>query len=412
MRGLKKIKLKSGMNVVLLKFPNFSSTLIRLYVPTGLSGYRNSPGLAHLAEHLAGNWLDKKIGYENGGDGSEKELFPNLDAATNRRYSYFGFDIHRTIAPKVVSAIFEFLGNFDLTEDDLSKEKKIIFSELDESIDSNSYKLIKEVEKGFGDVISPAQPIIGSRGAIKNIGLKDVKKFFEKNYRNKGSILVISGAVDAKLERLISAQNDSRSLSPSFRYGYKLPPKFQSRILITNEKGNSYCKLFYPLKVKESKGFFALDFAVFVMSHFIYKILEQNNSYSREIYLEDTWDSPMLEISFSCDPKNTHSVIRELKEGLKGKIESMSDRNFKSFLRSYTMEKEMDKDYPLTQAKNAGHLGMLFGISALKDVGRKFIFKKQEIKKIILGILSSPALLHIVGPAKKLDKKVILKALG
>jgi zinc protease len=155
----------------------------------------NKSGLAHLFEHLMF-------------EGSPNIPAGQFDVLLNQRggdsNAYTTWDVtsyHLTLP----SQEFEFglwldtdrYYGFNINETELETQKKVVHEEKMTHIDNSPYgSLEEESVKRLFTISGYRRPIIGYMDDVKNLTLKDLKDFFEKNYSANNTVLSISGDID------------------------------------------------------------------------------------------------------------------------------------------------------------------------------------------------------------------------
>ncbi|MFA6136427.1 MAG: insulinase family protein [Candidatus Paceibacterota bacterium] len=409
-------KLKNGFKIIYLPFDNFSSTVIRLLVPAGsfLDGKRH--GLAHMVEHMATKWIENRIHDITSTVWAADHLVTHFESGINRQYAYFSFDVHHKDAKRVVNILRDMLILDKISLGDLTGEKNIILSEIRDSIDSSSYNFEKDASISLGDILGVAHPVLGYSSSVRRFTNKIINNFFVHYYQNTSAILVVSGKVTSDIQKEIETSFNNAHLTPSTSHfvGLRTLLKRSRFHIVNNFTRQSYCTIFYPLPVKNLNELLVWKFVGFVLYDYLRYVLRENGyiSYSTDVDVEDLWQRPVLAVRFSVEVNKMTHALQLWQDALSKFSDVFTQHEYIIALRAYIQEIELDKDYPITQAKNFGHYAMLFGLNSVQNIKRenyKKLFSQKRVIKNIHTIMQNPHFLHIVASKKRLDEKKLRK---
>lgn len=181
---LTKETLPNGLQVLLVHKPDYQRSLFLLGAKVG--GFdidQNVDGtLVHYKSGLA-HYLEHQMFYLDGEDVSE--LFAGLQCSTNAYTSYTETAFYFSTTADVkqpLKLLFDFVENLDVTDKTIEKEKGIILSEYDMYQQSPEQRLFKETLISLYKNHPMKVDVLGSKEDIQNMGMEDLKQFYELNY--------------------------------------------------------------------------------------------------------------------------------------------------------------------------------------------------------------------------------------
>lgn len=212
---LTKETLPNGLQVLLVHKPDYQRSLFLLGAKVG--GFdidRNVDGtLVHHKSGLA-HYLEHQMFYLDGEDVSE--LFAGLQCSTNAYTSYTKTAFYFSTTADVkqpLKLLFDFVENLDVTDKTIEKEKGIILSEYDMYQQSPEQRLFKETLVSLYKNHPMKVDVLGSKEDIQNMGMEDLKQFYELNYDPSKLCLVgITGKdTDEIMDWVKECQKDVKS---------------------------------------------------------------------------------------------------------------------------------------------------------------------------------------------------------
>lgn len=181
---LTKETLPNSLQVLLVHKPDYQRSLFLLGAKVG--GFdidQNVDGtLVHHKSGLA-HYLEHQMFYLDGEDVSE--LFAGLQCSTNAYTSYTETAFYFSTTADVkqpLKLLFDFVENLDVTDKTIEKEKGIILSEYDMYQQSPEQRLFKETLISLYKNHPMKVDVLGSKEDIQNMGMEDLKQFYELNY--------------------------------------------------------------------------------------------------------------------------------------------------------------------------------------------------------------------------------------
>lgn len=207
-------KVENGPNIVFIK--GIQSDYVSLCVFVSLN--EDTPGLAHLAEHMVFASNDKMKSGEF--DRLCESLGSTCDAYTNYDFSVYKIITKKDNLPLVLDYMSKALLQEAPTQTELDLEKSIIKDEYSRKLSMGFDYIKNKLNKTlYGDTYY-GNPIEGED--ISNISLEDLKSYYSNNYISKNMSFIIYGNVDEdktiELIKQYFTQNDKNSFSIPIDY--------------------------------------------------------------------------------------------------------------------------------------------------------------------------------------------------
>lgn len=189
--GLGKVfELNNGHKIIFVH--KGGPTVIRSYVKAGAFNEPHSiKGISHLIEHL----VAKKVEQLN-----NLGVSCNASTSTDCTQYYLKMPFYKNDnIEKVISVQADMFNNFNFTQQDLDKEKKIVLEEMHQADNKAEAKGGIASLKNFYNVKSDSHPVTGDEDSIKNIKLQDIKDYFNNWYTPENITTVIIGDLDEQV---------------------------------------------------------------------------------------------------------------------------------------------------------------------------------------------------------------------
>lgn len=413
-----KIKvLKNGLRVIYIPRTNFSSTVLRFFVPAGSFSDGKNYGLAHLVEHIMTRRVERLIHDVNKTQWVGGHLITHFESGVNRRYTYFHFDVFWKDVHQVLDVFRSALKIKRFSSGDIKKEKDIIISEMR---DASGYPFEKELEKLLKNAFGPAHPVLGTEKSLNTITGETVTDFFDDYYDLSNITLVVGGKITPAIQKIIERTlgDITSSISSHHRCQKTSRQVLENDLYITNRSADqAYCEVFYPVSLQNSKDVHRWEFISFVLYDYLRYVLREHRglAYTTSVYLDDLWETPLLRIGFSVKSDDFSPSLNIWDKALSQFKTLFTLREYNTALSSYLKEWEMDADYPVTQVKKVGHYAMLFGadtsLEIIKDSPKKAI-QRERVLDDVIALRKSIKLLYADVSGKLITHKDKKKILG
>ena len=196
-------KLDNGLRVVVENIGYVNSVSVGLWIENGSrnENVRNS-GISHFIEHMlfkgTCHRTAKKIAEEI------EDVGGQINAFTGREATCFyikALDTHLDLSLDILS---DMLFNSNFLEEEIEKEKGVVFEEINMSEDSPEDVLSDLHTKAIWDRDSISLPILGTMDTVKSFTRKDILDYIESYYIPENSVISISGKFDMNnIEKLV-----------------------------------------------------------------------------------------------------------------------------------------------------------------------------------------------------------------
>lgn len=186
------ITLKNGLRVVLEQINYVNSISVGVWIENGSRNENlNNNGISHFIEHM----LFKGTYNRNSKEIVEtiEDVGGQINAFTSKEVTCFytkALDTHLELCLDVLS---DMILNSKFNEEDIEKEKKVVFEEIKMGEDSPEDVLsdIHNIAIWGDDPIS--MPILGSYSSLKNLNRKNILEYLKKYYIPENAVISICG---------------------------------------------------------------------------------------------------------------------------------------------------------------------------------------------------------------------------
>ncbi len=229
LKGLKKVGLSNGFEVIIVPYPEDVSSVVVVYRNGSSSEDYNKTGVAHLLEHLMFNgtrnfgpfseYIDSFGGYDNAFTDKDITVYHSV-IPSDKLYQVMLLE-----ADRMENLLFNGFEN----------EKRVIYEEYFMSEYEEDEDLWTEVFSHLMPENPYSHPVIGWESDIRNLSVEDIKNFYEKFYTPDNSFAVIVSNVP--YEKIVEYSNLSfgkvskKGAKPLLRYT-NLPYKYSAEIII------------------------------------------------------------------------------------------------------------------------------------------------------------------------------------
>lgn len=189
-----KIVLDNGLRIVFEQVDYVNSVTTGIWVGAGSINetYENN-GISHLIEHM----LFKGTKKRSSTDIAEEmdSMGGQLNAFTTKECTCFYTKVTSYNFETSIDVLSDMILNSAFDEEELEKEKKVIFEEIlmyDDSPEDYVHELLTKISfKGN----SIAYPILGDSNTVSNISVSDIKKYMKNNYTSDNIVISIVGNI-------------------------------------------------------------------------------------------------------------------------------------------------------------------------------------------------------------------------
>jgi len=196
-------KLNNGLRVVVESIEYVNSVSVGLWIENGSRNESiSNSGISHFIEHMLFKGTvrrtAKQIAEAIEDVGGQINAFTGKEATC---YYIKALDTHLELSLDILS---DMLFNSNFSEDEIEKEKGVIFEEINMSEDSPEDVLIDLHTKAIWNKDSISLPILGTMDTVKSFNRKMMLDYIDSYYIPENSVISISGKFDMKnIEQLL-----------------------------------------------------------------------------------------------------------------------------------------------------------------------------------------------------------------
>ncbi|MBZ9635802.1 M16 family metallopeptidase [Clostridium sp. FP1] len=196
-------KLNNGLRVVVENIEYVNSVSVGLWIENGSRNENaSSSGISHFIEHMlfkgTSGRTAKQIAEAIEDVGGQINAFTGKEATC---YYIKALDTHLELSLDILS---DMLFNSNFSEEEIEKEKGVIFEEINMSEDSPEDVLIDLHTKAIWNKDSISLPILGTMETVKSFNRKMMLDYIDSYYIPENSVISISGKFDMKnIEKLL-----------------------------------------------------------------------------------------------------------------------------------------------------------------------------------------------------------------
>lgn len=196
-------KLKNGLSFVTVPVKGTKAVTVFVLVPVG-SRYENKKinGISHFVEHMMFNGTKKRP--------TNLDISRSLDAAgahfnamTHKEYTGYYIKIDGKKQKLALDILSDMLFNSLFNETEISKEKKVITEEIKMYEDNPMMAVEDLAEKTLYGDHPLGRNIAGTAKIIGNLSRKDLWSYYKSAYAPENMVLVASGAVSGRTNKLV-----------------------------------------------------------------------------------------------------------------------------------------------------------------------------------------------------------------
>lgn len=196
--------LQNGMRVVLIHKPDFMKSIFMCSTQAG--GFDKKQMMNNeIIEHPSGcaHFLEHQMFRYEGQDVSE--WFAKYQAQTNAYTSYkettYYFQTSADVKPSL-RLLLDFVQNLDIDTDSVEKEKGIILSEYDMTMQNPEQQLVLQTYKSLYHIHPLRQDILGTKEDISAMQVEQLSKFYQWNY--DPSRLIVIGVTGKDVQEIMN----------------------------------------------------------------------------------------------------------------------------------------------------------------------------------------------------------------
>ncbi len=275
-------------------------------------------GICHALEHMyfAGTrertWEDIVSGFRIAGADS--------NAWTEYQFTAYGVLVPKFNWEEALAIQSDMIYNSIFPEDRWEGvEKNAVVSEIIENNDDNYWYL---EEMGLRDALGPSyHDPVGSRTAISNMSIKELKEFSERYYRGRNIFLAISGDLTpSEVIKAVDRVDQWTNKRPKKKVDPVTIYNAQPLHLKKDDLGQSMVMLVKPVKdFRTTKELVGSRIALNVLHDYLYREIRDLRGLCYDItpdFFDDYPDYDYLHIITACENKYLKTLIKEVIQAL------------------------------------------------------------------------------------------------
>lgn len=328
--------LENGLNIV-FKPDAGPVTYCGMVVNTGSRDeYPEEYGMAHFVEHMLFKGTQKRKSMQI--INQLEHVGGELNAYTSKEETVIYASVLNEFSEKAIELIADVTFHSIFPEDELNKERTIIFDEIQSYNDSPAELIYDDFEELLFDGHSLAHNILGTIPVLENISREDLKSFVARQYTPKEMVFFISGNIGIKkltnwMSKYLSEQHVSQNVSPRIA-PQNYNPNHRTEAKGTHQAhfilGNRAYNLYHPQRM----GMYLLNNILGgpgLNSLLNISLREKNGLvYNVDSVYQPLTDTGMWTVNFGCDPENTDRCAQLVLKTLKKlREEKLSDITLK-----------------------------------------------------------------------------------
>ncbi|RIK41143.1 MAG: insulinase family protein [Chloroflexi bacterium] len=152
-------------------------------------------GISHVLEHMLFKGTERRpdpaqISEEIEGVGGM------LNAATGRESTNYWAKVPANRTELAFDVLSDILLNSTFPEDELEKERSVIFEEIRGVVDTPEDLVHDVIDEVVWDNQAVGRPIIGSEETVAGISADDLREFLDRHYRPERLVIAVAGNID------------------------------------------------------------------------------------------------------------------------------------------------------------------------------------------------------------------------
>ncbi|MGL9717847.1 MAG: M16 family metallopeptidase [Wolbachia sp.] len=292
--SVKHAKLSNGLDIYVV--PNYRIPAVLhavIYKVGGMDDPIGKAGLAHYFEHLMFETTGKFKDIES----TMSSIGAQFNAFTTREYTCYYELVLKKDLPLAMEVEADRMGNFNVTQDKIDREKNIVLEERKMRFDNHPSNLLWEEMNSAFYRTGYGKSVIGWESDIKTYNQDDITRFHDNYYHPNNAILLVVGDVEFdEVVRLTEEKYGEIKAKPTIRHYPNQDPVHNADISVTLESTEVKEPILYfryrvPL-FKHANEASAVDLAVNILgggkSNKLYKdlVLDKDMAVSVSAYYD------------------------------------------------------------------------------------------------------------------------------
>ncbi|NSM56432.1 insulinase family protein [Wolbachia endosymbiont of Atemnus politus] len=226
-------KLSNGLDVYVVLNHRIPAVLHAvIYKVGGMDDPIGKAGLAHYFEHLMFETTGKFKNIES----TMSSIGAQFNAFTTREYTCYYELVLKKDLPLAMEVEADRMGNFNVTQDKIDREKNIVLEERKMRFDNNPNSLLWEEMNSAFYRTGYGRSVIGWESDIKTYNQDDITRFHDNYYHPNNAILLVVGDVEFdEVVKLTEEKYGKIKAKPTIRHYPNQDPAHNADVSVTLE---------------------------------------------------------------------------------------------------------------------------------------------------------------------------------
>lgn len=354
-------------------------------------------GMAHLVEHTLFKGTERRKAWQV--NCRLENMGGELNAFTTKEETVVHTTTLRADYTKAVELIADIVFHSTFPQQEIEKEKQVIFDEINLYKDSPTDRIYDEFEELIFEGSSLGHNILGTKATLKKLHSKEIRSFIDRTYTTDQMVFSIIGNLSVKAFELVAMRYFGAIPASKRTFDRVMTP---APTLFTKSIGRNthqvHCMLgnrAYDLT--EAKR---IPLMLFIntlggpsANSLLNVLLREKNalSYSVEASYSPFTDSGIASIYFSCEKENAEKCMELIQHQLQETIDApLSPRRMsiakRQFLGQFAIGAENNESYMLGAAKSYLVFG---GVDSFQEIKEKIgAISAADIRGVATEIFS------------------------
>ncbi|BAP00469.1 M16 family metallopeptidase [Wolbachia endosymbiont of Cimex lectularius] len=231
--SIKHAKLSNGLDIYIVPNHRIPAVLHAvIYKVGGMDDPIGKAGLAHYFEHLIFETTGKFKDIES----TMSSIGAQFNAFTTREYTCYYELVLKGDLPLAMEVEADRMGNFNVTQDKIDREKNIVLEERKMRFDNNLNNLLWEEMNSAFYRTGYGRSVIGWESDIRTYNQDDIIRFHDNYYHPNNAILLIVGDVEFdEVVELAREKYGEIKAKPTIRHYPNQDPAHNADLSVTLE---------------------------------------------------------------------------------------------------------------------------------------------------------------------------------
>ncbi|AGF74254.1 processing protease [Bartonella australis AUST/NH1] len=188
-------RLENGLTIATHTMQQIDSVALGIWVKVGSRNETFSQhGIAHLLEHMAFKGTENRTAFQIATD--IENVGGEINATTSVETTAYFARVLKNDVPLAIDILADILTSSKFNEDELEREKQVIFQEIGAAYDTPDDVVFDHFTKTAFRNQSLGRSILGTQKTIQSFTSADLHNFMNKQYSADRMIVVAAGAVE------------------------------------------------------------------------------------------------------------------------------------------------------------------------------------------------------------------------